>query len=80
MNIERTDATKLLSTRMPAGDAERFAEIAFRSDRSVSSELRRAVREHLERNSAETPVGASEVRRAVHAHVEREQARNETAA
>jgi predicted transcriptional regulator len=41
--------TRIVSAQLPRTEADRLAQIARASDRSLSAEIRRAVRHYLER-------------------------------
>lgn len=43
-----------VTARIPQADKDRLEELAARSDRSRSAEVRRAIREYLEREMGET--------------------------
>lgn len=43
--------TRIVSAQLPLTEADRLAELARDSDRSLSAEIRRAVREHIQRQA-----------------------------
>jgi predicted DNA-binding protein len=43
---------KIVSAQLPATEAQRLEQLAREADRTVSAELRRAVRAHLERSTS----------------------------
>jgi predicted transcriptional regulator len=52
--------TRALTIRWPAALHDQLRQIAERHDRSVTAEVRIAVREHLERSTEQTTTPASE--------------------
>jgi hypothetical protein len=52
--MAQAKTTKLLGTHVDLDEAKSFESIAEQNDRSVSAELRRAIRAHIEASQAKT--------------------------
>ncbi len=51
--------TAFVGANVPAEQAEQFAEVAARNDRSVSAELRRAIAAHIDSENAKAKAQAA---------------------